>query len=121
MDLVVTVPQSFGLKNWIAEGDLPGQEWSGEEWHFYLAGPVPDINPGERVYVVYKGKLRGYAPLVRIERYGPNSYALVRHNDAQAVTIDEPIKGFRGFRYRFWEYSQEKPFPGWSQPEIENE
>src|SRR5262245_13300185 len=87
-DVVVTVPQSFGLDTWIAEGDLPGQSWSGEEWHFYLGGPVPNIKPGERVYVVYKGKLRGYAPLVRIERNG-RGYALVRHNDAVAVTIDE--------------------------------
>lgn len=114
-DIVVTVPQSFGLDQWIDEGDLPGQPWSGDEWHFYLGGPVPDIKPGERVYVVYKGKLRGYAPLVRIERNG-RGYALVRHNDAEAVTIDEPIRGFQGFRYRFWDRKDEKPFPDWTTP-----
>ena len=113
-DVVVTIPQSFGLDTWIEEGDLPGQSWSGEEWHFYMGGSPPDIKPGERVYVVYKGKLRGYSPLVRVEKYGlGTSYALVRHNSAEAVTIDEPIKGFRGFRYRFWDRADEKPFPDW--------
>lgn len=113
-DVVVTVPQSFGLDAWVEEGDLPGQVWTGEEWHFYLSGPAPKIQPGERVYVVYKGKLRGYAPLVRVERYGPHSYALVRHNNAVAVTIDEPTPGFRGFKYRWWDQAKEKPFPNWT-------
>ena len=113
MDVVVTVPKSFGLKDWIEEGDLPGQQWSGEEWHFYLRGALPQIKPGERVYVVYNEKLRGYAPLVRIEKYDKGRYALVRHNDAQAVTIPTPIVGFRGFRYRFWERTTERPFPEW--------
>ncbi len=114
-DVVVTVPQSFGLDAWIAEGDLPGQLWSGEEWHFYLGGHWPNIQPGDRVYVVYKDKLRGYAPLVRIERNG-RGYALVRHNGAEAVTIDELIRGFRGFRYRWWDRADEKPFPDWMKP-----
>lgn len=115
-DVVVTVPKSFGIENWIREGtDLPGNEWSGKEWYFYLGGAVPDIKPGERVYVVYNGKLRGYAPLVRIE-YSGRGYALVRHNGAVAVTIDAPIRGFQGFRYRHWEYEDEKPFPGWMIP-----
>jgi hypothetical protein len=114
-DVIVTVPNSFGLDAWIDEGDLPDEPWSGLEWHFYLGGPVPDIKPGERVYVTYNGKLRGYSRLVRIERYGSRGFALVRHNDAEAVTIDTPIPGFRGFRYRFWDYADEKPFPNWQE------
>jgi hypothetical protein len=113
MDIIVTLPKSFGLQNWIEEGsDLPGNPWSGEEWHWYSGGPVPNIKPSERVYVCYKGKLRGYAPLVRIERNG-RGYALVRHNDAVAVTINKYIQGFRGFRYRFWNYDDEISFPNW--------
>lgn len=127
-DVVVTVPKSFGLDAWIAEGDAAGEEWSGEEWHFYLGGYPPKIEKGERVYVVYNGKLRGYAPLVRVEenmvRYverlepSPSSrgYALVRHNDAVAVTIPEYIQGFRGFRYRWWNRAIEVPFPEWQIP-----
>lgn len=113
MDIVVTLPKSFGLSEWIVEGDLPGEEWSGTEWHFYLGGHSPKkIKSGDRVYVVYNGKLRGYSPLVKIVnyRYG---YALVRHNDAVAVTIDQYIEGFRGFRYRWWDREIEKPFPNW--------
>lgn len=116
MDVVVTVPLTFGLDNWIAEGDAAGVPWSGQTWHFYLAGGVPDIHPGERVYVVCNRKLRGYSPLVRIERYDHNRYALVRHGDAVAVTIELPIIGFRGFRYRWWQYTDEWGFPNWRIP-----
>lgn len=31
-DVIVTVPMSFGLLNWIDEGDPAGEPWSGEEW-----------------------------------------------------------------------------------------
>ena len=115
MDVVVTVPKSFGLDHWINEGDAAGEPWSGDLWDFYLGGPIPDIKPGERVYVVYNGKLRGYAPLVRIERTA-RGYSLVRGGGAVAVTIDRTIIGFRGFRYRDWDYSEERPFPDWKEP-----
>ena len=137
-DIVVTVPKNFeyydpktkrelkGIEGWIAEGDVAGEPWSGEEWHFYLGGPRPTIMPGERVYVVHNGKLRGYSPLIRIEdyrgyidvngEYRGGSYSLVRHGDAVAVTIDAEMVGFRGFRYRWWSYDQERPFPDWKTP-----
>jgi hypothetical protein len=114
MDVVVTVPKSFGLDAWIGEGDLPGEEWCGLVWHFYLGNGVPNIKPGENVYIVYNGKLRGYSPLIRIERTG-RGCALVRHNGAVAMTIAEPIQGFRGFRYRWWDKQCEMPFPNWKQ------
>jgi hypothetical protein len=116
MDVVVTVPLSFGLDTWIAEGDPAGSPWSGESWHFYLGGPVPNITPGERVYVTYNRKLRGYAPLVRIERYQGGRYALVRQGGAVACTIAKPIPGFRGFRYVWWSREDEQLFPTWQQP-----
>src|SRR2546421_7485969 len=116
-DVVVTVPKSFGLERWIAEGDPAGTpEWSSEEWHFYLGGYPPEIKPGERVYVVFNGALRGYAPLVRIDRISNYRYGLVRHGGALAVTIPEYIVGFRGFRYRWWGYDFERPFPDWQNP-----
>jgi hypothetical protein len=118
-DVVVTVPRSFGLERWIEEGDPAGvQEWSGQEWHFYLWGPIPDIRPGERVYVCYNGALRGYAPLVRVDHLGRNHFGLVRHSGAVAVTIAEYIQGFRGFRYRWWPYEIEVPFPNWQDPDA---
>lgn len=116
-DVVVTVPKSFGLAEWIAEGDAAGEPWSGQEWDFYLGAVCPrDIQRGDRVYVVYNGKLRGYAPLISVaEMSGPDrwGYSLVRGGDAVAVTIDRYIKGFRGFRYRWWNREEERPFPDW--------
>lgn len=115
-DVVVTVPKWFGLDTWIAEGDPAGAPWSGEEWCFYLGGGRPAMKPGDRVYVVFNNRLRGYAPLVRIESDGPGRFALVRHGGAVAVTLDEPIRGFRGWRARWWERADERPFPDWRTP-----
>lgn len=120
-DVVVTVPKNFhyaglvGLAAWISEGDPAGELWSGQEWDFYLGGNLPNIEPGERVYVVCEGKLRGYAPLVRIDCYQGRSYSLVRRGGAVAVTLAEPVRGFQGFRYRWWKYEDEIPFPEWQE------
>lgn len=122
-DVVVTVPKSFGLDTWIREGDpAESESWSGTEWDFYLAGPVPNISPGDRVYVVYNGAVRGYAPLVRLDilsvTIGWQRFSLVRHGGAVAVTIPEYVRGFRGWRYRWWDYSAEVPFPDWRNPDA---
>ena len=82
-----------------------------------MGGRPPKMNPGECVYVVYKRKLIGYALLVEVvevqvkpyRRY----YALIREGGAVAVTIDQVIPGFRGFRYRWWDVKQERAFPEW--------
>lgn len=110
MDLVVTVPKALWV-GWIAEGDAADTPYSGEEWAYQVSGR-PDIQPGERLYVVSWGKLRGYAPVVRVFKT-EKGYAICRRGGAVAVTIDEPIPGFRGYRKRWWSYEQEKPFPGW--------
>ncbi len=128
-DVVVTVPMNFkldgvpgkrGLAAWIEEGDAVGEEWSGEEWAFTTYGPLPYIQPGERVYIVCEGRLRGYAPLIRCLfdesrfRNGKAPIAFIRGGGAVAVTIAEPITGFRGWRSRWWDYSDETPFPDWA-------
>lgn len=117
-DVVVTVPQSFGLDTWIAEGDPAGEPWSGQEWDFYLWGRIPAIKPGERVIVIYNGAVRGSSDLVRIQRYGSGRYSLVRHGNATAWTVPWEIKGFRGWRYRDWKREEEIPFPEWQDPEA---
>lgn len=130
MDVVVTVPKSFthpvapglrGLAAWIAEGDAAGDAWTGQEWVYTVGGCEPNVYFDERVYVVCEGCLRGYAPLIRVERYGPYRWALVRGGGAVAVTIPEPIKGFRGWRRRWWNRDIERPFPDWKtgQPAAE--
>ena len=119
MDVVVTVPKSFGLDTWIDEGDAAGEPWSGQEWHFYLGRRSPPrMELWERVYVVYNGVVRGYAPLVRIEREGGRS-ALVRRGEAVAVTISEYVRGFPGWRYRWWDRAVEVPFPQWRDPDAQ--
>jgi len=39
--------------------------------------------------------------------------ARLPHTGPEAVRIEEPIRGFRGFRYRWWDREVEKPFPDW--------
>jgi hypothetical protein len=117
-DVVVTVPKQR-WSEWITEGDLPGEEWSGLDSYFLVGGRPPRIEPGERVYIVALGRLRGYAPLVRCEA-GNLNVALIRQGGAVAVTINESIRGFRGWRYRWWEREQEVPFPDWRESEPIN-
>jgi len=112
-DVVVTVPKAK-WEEWIAEGDLPGDEHQGDAYAFWLYGPEPEIDLGERVYIVAHGKLRGYAPLTDFDTSG-GRLGLIREGGAVACTIDKPIQGFRGWRYRWWERNDERPFPDWRQ------
>lgn len=115
MDVVVTVPKTFryagkvGLAAWLAEGDCPGQPWSGDYSVFTVGGGVPHIRPGERVYVVCEGRLVGYAPLVELQAAGNGRVELVRAGGAVACTLPTPVTGFRGWRYRFWDRDDEVP------------
>lgn len=118
-DVVVTVPKGQ-WEEWIAEGDLPGEEAQYDS-HFWIAGSgvAPSCYPGDRVYIVAHGKLRGYAPLYRLEtpcRLAPNRGCLLRRGGAVAVTIPTPIRGFQGWRYRWWDRADESAFPDWRQP-----
>ena len=82
-DIVVCVPKGV-WQDWLEEGNLPGEPWDPDEddYHWFSRGPVPHIDPGERVYVVAHGRLRGYAPLVRI--------------DHRAQWATPPKRGMRG-------------------------
>lgn len=131
-DVVVTVPKRL-WEEWLAEGDLPGSTWSGFDSHF-LIGSRPKIMPGERVYIVALDKVRGYAPLVMIEdrcALDTNRMCLLRRGEAVATTVncydvagcayggpEHPaiIRGFQGWRYRWWRLYQEIPFPNWRTP-----
>lgn len=64
MDVVVTVPKGRWAE-WLAEGGLPGEPLDPDlRFDFELGGRAwPEIDRGERVYVVSHGRLRGYAPL----------------------------------------------------------
>lgn len=119
-DVVVTVPARL-WSGWLNEGDAAGEaRREGVEYWFNLSTRPRGVHPGARVYVVAHGKLRGYAPLHRIDP-DPRSRSgrgclLIRRGEAVAVTIDDPIRGFQGYRYRWWERDAEKPFPNWKEP-----
>jgi hypothetical protein len=69
------------------------------------------------VYVVCEGRLVGYAPLTDVraatdeERNGQMPIAFIRQGGSVACTIPEPITGFRGWRYRWWDRDAELPPP----------
>ena len=114
-DLVGTCPKDF-WEAWIAEGDPAGTPWSGEEWGWYTRHSFArDGQPGDRFYIVGHGKLRGWAPIVRIT-YDLDDWVICRKGDAVACTIAEPIPGFRGLRHRWWPRELELPFPEWRTP-----
>jgi hypothetical protein len=122
-DIVVTVPKNFiygdarpGLAAWCSEGDCAGDKWTGGLYQFTVGGGKPPIAPGERVYIVCNGRVRGYAPLVRMDSLGMGRWALIRGGGAVAVTIAERVIGFRGWRRRWWGLDQEVPFPDWKSP-----
>ena len=132
-DIVVTVPKTFtwsgspnrGLRAWVDEGDCAGQPWSGQLWCFTTRDMRPDIAPGERVYVVCEGKLRGYAPLVKLGftviKLNWGKVELWRGGDAVAVTLPSPVRGFPGWKYRWWKASEEVPFPDWLEGYVPGE
>lgn len=110
MDIVVTVPKWF-WPEWIDEGDAAGDPQSGEEWG-YSTGAKPNVGPGDLCYIVSHGRLRGYAPITRVV-FENGKWYICRQGGAVAVTINEYIPGFRGFRKRWWERQFEVPFPDW--------
>lgn len=110
-DLVVTCPKQLWW-DWIAEGDAAGDPYTGEEWGWFLGGLQPRISPGDRLYIVAWGKLRGYAPVTRLVQT-ERGWCICRRGGAVAVTIDEEIPGFRGWRQRWWTTDIEIPFPSW--------
>lgn len=113
MDLVGTCPKDF-WREWIAEGDPAGTDWSGEEWGWYTRHRLAaEIKSGERFYVVAWGRLRGWAPVTAVRRDAGGGWIICRKGNATACTIDKPIPGFRGLEKRWWSYEDERPFPDW--------
>ena len=123
-DVVVTVPKRLWAE-WLEEGDLaepsrlrhpaPRRGVLEYQYEFRFGGRrLPKIENGERVYIVAWGRLRGWAPLEDLV-IGRSSFSLIRGpgDHARAVTVTQPISGFRGWRYRWWDLNMEHPFPGW--------
>lgn len=123
-DVVVTVPKGL-WQEWLAEGDLPGDLRDPWRSHFWIAKqPLPECVVGDRVYIVAHGRLRGYAPLVGIEttcKLRPERACLMREGGAVAVSVSQPIRGFMGWKYRWWPLHDEFPFPEWQTEGVPKE
>lgn len=121
-DLVGTCPKDF-WEDWLREGGLPGDRDTGPwtEWSWYTNHSLAlQAKPGDRFYIVAHGKLRGYAPVFKLEvppEDNPSvKYAIIRRLGAVACTVPFAIQGFRGLRVRWWKREQEQPFENWRQP-----
>lgn len=117
-DLVGVCPQWF-WKEWIAEGDAAdGGPWTGEEWSWFTRSRTAQkAQPGDRFYVVAHGRLRGYAPVVRVDWISElQTFGIIRHGGGVAVTIKRAVPSFRGIRHRWWDREDEEPFPHWRIP-----
>jgi hypothetical protein len=115
-DLVGTCPKGF-WEEWIREGDAAGDPETGEEYGWYTGDPLAGvISPGDRFYVVAHGQLRGYAIVTELRKTGSGRFIIIRRGGAVACTIARPIPGFRGLRRRWWDRSEEVPFPSWRTP-----
>ena len=114
-DLVGTCPKDF-WEEWIAEGDAAGTALTGEEWGWFTRARLTQkINVGDRFYVVAHGKLRGWAPVTRVQWDG-DSGVICRRGEAVACTLPFAVPGFRGLRLRWWNRGEEIPFPDWKTP-----
>lgn len=124
MNLVVSVSKTF-WREWIAEGDAAGDSPTGTEWGYFMGGRKPNIQAGDRLYIVAHGMLRGYAPVTRLttstgQLVGSDTilppfekWCICREGNAVAVTVHQKIKGFQGWRYVWWKTEDEIPFPNW--------
>ena len=104
---------------WLAEGDQAGAPETGREYHWTTGSRLAaKIQPGDRFYVVAHGRLRGWAPVVRVDDHWGHdrSRDIIRAGGAVAVTIPQPVRGFRGLRRRWWRRRDEVPFPDWKDP-----
>lgn len=109
-DIIVTTPKSR-MKEAAREAAEAREEidTGGEAWYFRNVGRAR-IAPGERIYYVEDGYVRGYAVVAWVgeeneltcdttgRRFGPGRYAMM---DARSwVWIDPiPMRGFQGWRY----------------------
>lgn len=118
--IVVTVPRER-WDEWIGEGDLAGDPPSDREHAFCVFGDEPPAM-ASRLYIVAHGHLRGYAPIIRIDRklmgrgkgaYGKGGWLIIRQGGAVACTIHAGTPGFPGWRKKWWSDEQEIPWTQW--------
>ena len=108
MDIVVTIPKSE-YKNDDAETELMQREGGCQFW--CMKKMPTNLHIGDRVYFVRDGKVESSMRVIDIRKNGEQSCDttfrqwrghLIYMNDLRQETLPFKIKGFQGFRYRWW-------------------
>ncbi len=115
-DLVVSVPRAR-WREWLSEGSLAGERATGTYGFALGRCERPPVEPGDRIYICAWDRIRGYAPLERLDQ-DENGYTLIRAGDAVAMTIPGPVRGFPGWKVRWWPRDTEVPFPEWQTENV---
>ncbi|HUX17545.1 MAG TPA: hypothetical protein VMW52_13800 [Phycisphaerae bacterium] len=110
MDIIVTTPKGE-MANAAREAEDCKRDGGGEYFRRFPVDRAPEVLPGERVYYVEDGHVRGFAVVTRIHatasgqccdttgrRWPPGFYVFM---DATTWRWIKPVlmNGFRGFRY----------------------
>jgi len=108
MDILVTTPKSE-IDNSRREGEAVEAE--GGFW-FRTFKNRPKVFPGDKIFFVEDGLIRGYGLIFAIEQieesetcdntgrlWGRPGYWIVKYNDWHWLSQPVPFKGFQGFRY----------------------
>lgn len=125
-DIVVTVAKTFtlpsapglkGLAAWIKGVLSTVEPLSFDYFCEHTIGCArPQIAAAERVYILCEGRIRGFCPLIGIREVphaGKNTFRLLLGAGGEAVTVPWDVNGFGGWCYRWWDRSDELPFPDW--------
>ncbi|HUX00829.1 MAG TPA: hypothetical protein VMY35_07600 [Phycisphaerae bacterium] len=134
MDIIITTPKRE-MANAAREAEDCKRDGDGEYFRQFPINRAPWILPGQRVFYVEDGFIRGFARVVRVHttngrvpcattgRLWPAGFYVFM--DATTWTWIRPIpkKGFRGFRYagRKWQGRCVVEVGGWLDPKPEVE
>jgi hypothetical protein len=111
MDIIVTTPKGE-MKNAAREAEDCKRAGGGEYFRRFPVERAPEILPGDRVYYVEDGYIRGFAPIKRIlataagvrcdttGRHWPPGYYVFMDATTWKWIRPIPMKGFQGFRYK---------------------
>jgi|GEM_PF-1564329 len=111
MDIVVTIPKSEYKNDDLETECFENNQYSIQWWSM---GKTPKkIKIGDRVYFVKNNKVESSMMVVDIE-LGSNRYCEVTHrfwdkgcniimNDLRYENFDFEVRGFQGYRYKWWE------------------
>jgi hypothetical protein len=116
LDIIVTTPKSQ-MANAAQEAADCLRDGGGEYFRRFAIGQAPNVEPGDRVYYVEDGYIRGFAVVRDTQRmedggmtcdttrrsWPPGFYVFMRADSWQWIA-KIPWPGFQGFRYARYRY-----------------